>query len=111
LWPFGSFAVAGFFDLRQVTAQVVAEAAGQVVDAFLFDQPIRSVVGEGVSGVVFVDQGGQAISLVLVAEYRLRYTDNLSDQEMTETILPASNSIKLLKINCYLKTSTPNRKI
>ena len=41
-------------------ADVVAEAPGQVVDAFFFDQPVRGIVGELVRRVVFVDQRGQA---------------------------------------------------
>ncbi|MNF66645.1 hypothetical protein D3C84_484410 [compost metagenome] len=60
LWPLAAFAVAGFIDLGQMPAQVVAEASGQVVDAFFFDQPVRGIVGELVRRVVFVDQRGQA---------------------------------------------------
>ena len=41
-------------------AEVVAEASDQVVDAFLFDQPVARIVGELVRRVVFVDQRGQA---------------------------------------------------
>ncbi|KRB67032.1 hypothetical protein ASD95_27835 [Pseudomonas sp. Root71] len=61
LWPFTAFAVAGFIDLGQMSAQVVAEVPGQVVDAFFFDQPVARIVGELVRRVVFVDQRGQAI--------------------------------------------------
>ena len=46
-------------------AEVVAELASQVVDAFFFDQTIGRVVGELVRRVVFVDQRGQANGLVL----------------------------------------------
>ena len=46
-------------------AQVVAELASQVVDAFFFDQTIGRVVGKLVSRVVFVDQRGQANGLVV----------------------------------------------
>ncbi|RMQ72911.1 hypothetical protein ALP98_200056 [Pseudomonas viridiflava] len=55
LRPFAFFAVAGFFDLSQMPAKVVAETAGQLVDAFFFDQPVGVVVGEGIGGVVFID--------------------------------------------------------
>jgi hypothetical protein len=41
-------------------AEVVAEASGQVVDAFFFDQAVGRVVGELVRRIVFVDQRGQA---------------------------------------------------
>ncbi|RMN68326.1 hypothetical protein ALQ55_200309 [Pseudomonas savastanoi pv. savastanoi] len=57
-WLFAFLAVADFLDLCQVAAEVVAEAAGQVVDALFFDQTICVVVHEVVGGVVFVDQCG-----------------------------------------------------
>ena len=60
LWPFTAFAVADFFDLGQMSAEVVGEASGQVVDAFFFDQPVGRIVGKLVSRVVFVDQCSQA---------------------------------------------------
>ena len=65
MWSFGAFAVADFVDPCQVPAQVVAELASQVVDAFFFDQTIGRVVGKLVSRVVFVDQRGQANGLVV----------------------------------------------
>ena len=69
LWPFTAFAVADFFDLGQMSAEVVGEASGQVVDAFFFDQPVGRIVGKLVRGVVFVDQCGQANGrVVLVAD-------------------------------------------
>ncbi|VVO36425.1 hypothetical protein PS712_05442 [Pseudomonas fluorescens] len=60
LWPFTAFAVARFIDLRQMTAEVVAEASGQVVDAFFFDQSVGRIVGKLIRRVVFVDQCSQA---------------------------------------------------
>ena len=60
LWSFAAFAVAGFVDLGQMPAEVVAEASGQVVDAFFFDQPVGRIVGKLVRRVVFVDQCSQA---------------------------------------------------
>jgi hypothetical protein len=65
LWSFSAFAVADFVDPCQMSAEVVAELASQVVDAFFFDQAIGGVVGELVRRVVFVDQRGQANGLVV----------------------------------------------
>jgi pimeloyl-ACP methyl ester carboxylesterase len=45
-----------------MTAEVVAEAPGQVVDAFFFDQSVGRIVGELVRRVIFVDQRGQGES-------------------------------------------------
>ena len=65
LWAFAAFAVADFIHPCQVPAEVVAELAGQVVDALLFNQPVGRVVGELVGRIVFVDQRGQADGLVV----------------------------------------------
>ena len=46
-------------------AEVVAETAGEVVDAFFFDQAVGIVVGKAVGGVVFVGQGDEANGLVV----------------------------------------------
>jgi hypothetical protein len=43
-----------------MTAEVVAEASGQVVDAFFFDQSVGRIVGKLIRRVVFVDQCSQA---------------------------------------------------
>ncbi|KUR42063.1 hypothetical protein PSTA9_03783 [Pseudomonas syringae pv. tomato] len=66
LWPFAFFAVAGFFNLSQMPAQVVTETAGQLVDAFFFDQPVGMVVGESVGRIVFIGQCHQAQGLVVL---------------------------------------------
>jgi len=71
LWALSAFAVAGFLDLGEVSAEVVLETAGQVVDALHFDQPVRGVVGKAVAGVVLVDQCGQANGLVVFVGNRL----------------------------------------
>ncbi|QIQ72228.1 hypothetical protein [Pseudomonas coronafaciens] len=64
-WLFAFLAVADFLDLCQVPAKVVAETAGEVVDALFFDQPVGVVVGEGVGRIVLVGQGDKAYGLVV----------------------------------------------
>ncbi len=46
-------------------ARVVAETAGEVVDALFFDQTICVVVGKAVGRIVFVGQGNEAYGLVV----------------------------------------------
>ncbi|KUR38728.1 hypothetical protein PST407_04667 [Pseudomonas syringae pv. tomato] len=65
-WLFAFVAVADLLDLCQVPAEVVAETAGEVVDALFFDQAVGIVVGEVVGGVVFVGQGDEADGLVVL---------------------------------------------
>ncbi|RMV30619.1 hypothetical protein ALP12_01888, partial [Pseudomonas savastanoi pv. phaseolicola] len=64
-WLFAFLAVADFLDLCQVPAEVVAETAGEVVDAFFFDQTICVVVGKAVGRIVFVGQGDEANGFVV----------------------------------------------
>ena len=64
-WLFAFLAVADFLDLCQVPAEVVAETAGQVVDAFFFDQTVCVVVGKAVGRIVFVGQGDEANGFVV----------------------------------------------
>ncbi|RMR93119.1 hypothetical protein ALP78_101375, partial [Pseudomonas coronafaciens pv. striafaciens] len=64
-WLFAFLAVANFLDLCQVPAEVVAETAGEVVDAFFFDQTVCVVVGKVVGRIVFVGQGDEANGLVV----------------------------------------------
>ena len=73
MWAFGPLAVANFIDTRQMAAEVVAESPGEVVDTFFFDQAIGGVVGELVSGIVFVDQCGEANGLVVVVANALAF--------------------------------------
>lgn len=73
LWSFSPVAVADFINTRQMTANVVAETARQVVDALLFDQTIRGVVGKLVGCVVFVDQCGETNRLVVVVTNALAF--------------------------------------
>lgn len=60
LWSFTSFAVAGFFDIREMLARVVAETARRVVDALFLGHAVLGVVSKAVGGVVFVDRRGEA---------------------------------------------------
>ncbi len=64
-WLFAFLAVADFLDLCQVPAEVVAETAGEVIDAFFFDQTVCVVVGKVVGRIVFVGQGDEANGLVV----------------------------------------------
>ncbi|KTB97833.1 hypothetical protein AO387_25750 [Pseudomonas syringae ICMP 11168] len=64
-WLFAFLAVADFLNLCQVPAEVVAETAGQVIDAFFFDQAVGVVVGKAVGRIVFVGQGDEANGLVV----------------------------------------------
>ena len=49
-----------------MATDVVAETPGQVIHPHFFAQPVRSVVGKAVRGVVLVDQRGQANGLVVL---------------------------------------------
>ena len=57
--------MAGFVDAKQMAAGVVGELALQLVHAQLADQSVGAVVAKPVGGVVFVDQGHQALGLVV----------------------------------------------
>ncbi|RMW11254.1 hypothetical protein ALO98_200194 [Pseudomonas syringae pv. tagetis] len=65
-WLFAFLAVTNLFNLCQVPAEVVAETAGQVVDALFFDQAVRVVVGEVVGSVVFVGEGDKTNGFVVL---------------------------------------------
>ena len=57
--------MAGFVDAKQMAAGVVGELALQLVHAQLADQSVGAVVAKPVGGVVFVDQGHEALGLVV----------------------------------------------
>ena len=44
LWTFGPLAITDFIDTGQMPADVLAEAACQVIDAFFFDQSTKKMV-------------------------------------------------------------------
>jgi len=73
LWPLCPVAVADFILARQMPAQVVGEPTRQVVDSFLFDQPIRGIVGKAISRVVFVDEGSQSNRFVVLVTDALAF--------------------------------------
>ncbi|CAM3493699.1 hypothetical protein PSFL111601_26940 [Pseudomonas floridensis] len=83
LWALCALAVAGFLNLGQVSAEVVLETAGEVVDALFFDQPVRGVVGKAIAGVVLVDQCGQAYGLVVFVSNRLAFGILTSGRQAT----------------------------
>lgn len=62
LWPFSALAVANFVHPCQMPAQVVAKAPGQVV---------AGAVGKLVNRVIFIDQGSQTYSAVVLITYVL----------------------------------------
>ena len=66
LRPLCPIAVADFIQPPQMPTQVVAEPAREVVDAVLFDQTIRCIVGKSVRSIVFVYEGSQANRLVVL---------------------------------------------
>jgi len=66
LGPLGIFAIANLIQSCEMATDVVAETPGQVIHPHFFAQPVRSVVGKAVRGVVLVDQRGQANGLVVL---------------------------------------------
>jgi hypothetical protein len=83
LWSLTFLAVADFLDLSQMSAEVVAETAGQLVDALFFDQPVGVVVGERVGGVVFIAQRGKAQGLVVLVAHDKTLGVLASDRQAT----------------------------
>ncbi len=73
LRPLCPVAVADFILARQMPAQVVGEPTRQVVDSFLFDQAIRSVISKFISRIVFVDQRGEPNRLVVLVTNALAF--------------------------------------
>ena len=60
------FAITDLIQPDEMPGDVITEATGQVIYPHLFAQTIRRVVGEAIAGVVFVDQGRQANSFVVL---------------------------------------------
>ena len=66
-------AIADFIQWRQVAANVVCEAPGQVVHPHFFRQPVRGIVGKAVGRVVLVHQRRQANGLVVLVANALPF--------------------------------------